>query len=87
MLDGIVYRFLEGRSAESIRESWPSLSLEEVYGAIAYYLANRPVVDEYLRTQEELYEKLQAESERQHPEFYEKMRKARETMALKTGAP
>lgn len=41
MLDGVVAGFMEGESAESIRRSYPSLTLEEVYGAIAYFLANR----------------------------------------------
>ena len=34
-LDSIVYRFLEGLSAESIRtDCFPVLTLEQVYGAI-----------------------------------------------------
>jgi uncharacterized protein (DUF433 family) len=39
-LDSIIYLFRAGRSPESIHKSFPLLSLEEVYGAIAYYLAN-----------------------------------------------
>jgi uncharacterized protein (DUF433 family) len=39
----------EGASPEDIVSSYyPSLSLEEVYTAIAYYLRNRDAVDEYL---------------------------------------
>ena len=49
-LDSIVYRFLEGLSPESIAtECFPVLSLEEVYGAIAYYLAHRADIDAYLQ--------------------------------------
>lgn len=49
-LDSIVYRFLEGLSPESIAtECFPALSLEEVYGAIAYYLAHRADIDAYLQ--------------------------------------
>jgi uncharacterized protein (DUF433 family) len=49
-LDSIVYRFLEGLSPESIRsDCFPTLTLEEIYGAITYYLHNRADVDEYLR--------------------------------------
>ena len=40
-LDSIVYAFLDGQTAESIAQSFPMLALEEVYGAIAFYLANR----------------------------------------------
>lgn len=47
-LDSIVYAFLAGQSPESIAQSFPVLTLEEVYGAIAFYLANREVIDQYL---------------------------------------
>jgi uncharacterized protein (DUF433 family) len=44
-LDSIVYTFLSGQSAEAIAESFPVLSLEQVYGAITDYLAHREDVD------------------------------------------
>lgn len=47
-LDSIVCAFLEGQTAESIAQSFPVLSLEQVYGAISFYLANRHTVDQYL---------------------------------------
>jgi len=37
-LDSIVYAFLSGQSAEAIAQAFPVLSLEQVYGAITYYL-------------------------------------------------
>jgi uncharacterized protein (DUF433 family) len=40
-LDSVVYAFLRGAAPESIAQSYPVLSLEEVYGAIAFYLANQ----------------------------------------------
>ena len=48
-LDSVVYTFLNGLSPESIVDSFPVLTLEQVYGAITYYLANQAEVDEYLR--------------------------------------
>ena len=47
-LDSIVYAFLNGQSAESIPRSFPALTLEQVYGAITYYPANRAEIDSYL---------------------------------------
>ena len=47
-LDSLVYLFREGLSAESMVESYPSLTLELVHGALAFYLANRPDIDRYL---------------------------------------
>ena len=52
-LDSVVLRFLEGLAPETIvAESFPVLSLEQVYGAIAFYLGNRAEVDAYLRQRE-----------------------------------
>ena len=55
MLDSVVAGFHQGHSAETIAQQYPALSLEEVYGAIAYYLANRAEVDQYLRRQDEVW--------------------------------
>jgi uncharacterized protein (DUF433 family) len=40
-LDSVVYAFLSGMSPESIVDSYPTLSLVQVYGAITYYLEHR----------------------------------------------
>lgn len=37
-LDSLVYPFRRGASPETIRSSFPILTLEQVYGAIAFYL-------------------------------------------------
>jgi uncharacterized protein (DUF433 family) len=48
-LDSVVCAFLRGESAEGIAESFPALSLEQIFGALAFYMANREMVDRYLR--------------------------------------
>jgi uncharacterized protein (DUF433 family) len=45
-LDSIVRRFWEGDVPESIVQSFPVLTLEQVYGAIAYYLRHQDEVEE-----------------------------------------
>jgi len=40
-LASVIFAFREGASPESIQQNFPSLSLSQVYGAIAFYL-NRP---------------------------------------------
>jgi len=55
MLDSVIVAFRLGHSAEMIAQKYPALSLEEVYGAIAYYLANQADVDQYLRNQDEVW--------------------------------
>lgn len=52
MLDSVVAAFERGHSPETIRQQFPSLTLEQVYGAITYYLAHRSEVEEYLRSQD-----------------------------------
>lgn len=50
-LDSIVHAFLRGESPETIRQSFEILNLEEVFGAITFYLANQTDVDSYLARQ------------------------------------
>ena len=57
-LDSVVIAFQQGHSAETIQQLYPALSLEEVYGAIAYYLANRDEVDQYLERQAQLWDQV-----------------------------
>ena len=47
-LDSLVYLYREGISAEGMVECYPALTLEQVHGALAYYLANQGIVDAYL---------------------------------------
>lgn len=55
MLDSVVTAFQQGHSAETIQQQYPALSLREVYGAIAEYLARREEFDSYLRRQESVW--------------------------------
>jgi len=66
-LDSVVYRWLEGLSPETIAECFPALSLEQVYGAITYYLSNRAEVDEYLRAADAEYESFRQRIRAQYP--------------------
>ena len=76
-LDSVVYAFLRGESPEGIAESFPALSLEQVYGAIAFYLANQPVVDAYLEEGKVEFARLRAEAREKHPSLYAKLDAAR----------
>jgi glycine/D-amino acid oxidase-like deaminating enzyme len=55
-LDSIVYRWLEGLSPETIAECFPVLKLEQVYGAVTYYLGHRAEIDAYLKAADDEYE-------------------------------
>src|SRR5260370_38402099 len=77
-LDSVVYSFLRGESPDGIAESFPALTLEQVYGAIAFYLANRETIDHYLEEGKAEFARLRDESRRKHPQLYAKLHAARQ---------
>jgi uncharacterized protein (DUF433 family) len=76
-LDSVVYAFLRGESPEGILESFPALSLEQVFGAVAFYLANRESIDAYLRDGRAEFARMREEARRKHPALYSKLEAAR----------
>jgi uncharacterized protein (DUF433 family) len=77
MLDSVVGAYQQGHSPETIRQQYPALSLEEVYGSITYYLANQEQVHEYLKRQDALWEKERARSEEKPNPVVERLRALR----------
>ena len=61
-LDSVVHAHREGLSPVAIVEEFPTLSLEQVYGAIAFYLGHQDEIDAYLKEQEARWESLRAQS-------------------------
>jgi uncharacterized protein (DUF433 family) len=82
-LDSVVYAYLRGESPIGIAESFTSLSLDQINGAIKYYLANRVDVDAYLKCQEIKFEQMRQESRAKDPAFYAKMDAARKDFAAR----
>ena len=78
-LDSVVYAYLRGESMLGVVESFPSLSLNQVTSAVEFYLANRALVDEYLREERRKTDQLRQEAERQDPTFYAKLEEARQS--------
>ncbi|MBI3472348.1 MAG: DUF433 domain-containing protein [Candidatus Solibacter usitatus] len=76
-LDSVVYAFLRGESPDGIAESFPALSLEQVYGAIAFYLAHRDTIDAYLSAGKAEFARLREQTRRDHPSLYAKIEAAR----------
>jgi uncharacterized protein (DUF433 family) len=77
-LDSVVYSFLDGQPPESIIQSFPLLTLEQVYGAIAFYLANREEIDTYLEQGEKEFEALRQRWREQNLPLYRKLMAFRE---------
>jgi uncharacterized protein (DUF433 family) len=82
-LDSVVYAFLEGLSPESIVDSFDTLALEEVYGAIAFYLGHCEVIDAYLKQSEAQFDELCHRAREAHPLLYQKLDEARRQMTVR----
>jgi uncharacterized protein (DUF433 family) len=76
-LDSVVYAFLNGLSPESIVQSFPLLTLEQVYGAIAFYLANRAEINAYLADEEDTFDTMPQPLQTADPNLYSKLMAAK----------
>jgi uncharacterized protein (DUF433 family) len=81
-LDSIVYAFLSGQSAEAIAQAFPVLNLEEVYGAITYYLGHRDEVDQYLESRRVESDTARQAARAGDPMFYQKLSDAKKHTPL-----
>jgi uncharacterized protein (DUF433 family) len=77
-LDSVVYDFLSGLSPESIVDNYDTLTLEQVYGAITYYLAHRAEVDAHLQRNRDKFETLRLQARAAHPLLYQKLEEVQE---------
>ena len=81
-LDSVVYSFQDGKTPEQIVRSFPVLNLEQIYGAIAFYLRHKTEIDEYLRQGEIEFEALSKEWDKKNAHLYEKLKKARQEVKV-----
>lgn len=80
-LDSVAYAFLAGQSAESIAQSFPVLTLEQVYGAITFYLAHRDEMDAYLEKRRSDYEQRRQAARAADPMFCQKLAAKKQLLA------
>ena len=62
-LDSIVAQFKTGATAEQIQEDYPSVTLNDIYSLIAYYLQHSRAVEDYLREQAQAATEVRGELE------------------------
>ena len=67
LLELVIRAFQDGATPESIVQSYPSVSLADVYGVIAYYLRHRHDVDDYLQARRHQADTLRREIEAKQP--------------------
>ena len=82
-LDSIVIRFQEGAPPEKIVQSFPTLKLPQAYGAIAYYLENQQMINEYIAEGQRELERTVPPLSQSNPELFARLQAAREKMGSK----
>src|SRR5258708_34188007 len=77
-LDSVVYDYLRGLSPEGIAENFDTLSLEQVYGAITYYLSHRQEGDQHLMRNRVQFKGLRKQAPDSLPLLYRNLEEIRE---------
>jgi uncharacterized protein (DUF433 family) len=74
VLDDYIHR---GQSPEAIAQTYPSLTLEQVYATILYYLHNKEALSKYLENWMEYCLKSEQEYDRNPPTFVIRLRQVK----------
>jgi uncharacterized protein (DUF433 family) len=87
LLEIVIHQFQAGATPEDIVRGYSSLTLNDVYAVIAYYLQNKAEVDEYMRQQEVEAAEIRAKIEAIQPDMPEFIERLRKRMAEKEQKP
>ena len=79
-LSSIISVFAEGASPETIRENFPTLTLAQVYGAIAFYLNHPEECQAYLLENKRLWEELEKNAPPPSKEWQERIERTRQRL-------
>lgn len=86
-LDSIVHGFHRGESPETICQNFELLRLEEVYGAITWYLANQADIDAYMLRQDDKWAEGKRSAEALPDDLRERLMRARDELHAGRLAP
>ncbi|MBV9158575.1 MAG: DUF433 domain-containing protein [Acidobacteriaceae bacterium] len=59
-LEVVIHEYQNGAPAESIADSFPTLTLEQIYGALAFYHGNKTQVEEAMRSTDRKWQEFDA---------------------------
>jgi len=81
----VIAEYQQHRSPEEIHEDYPTTTLADVYGVIAYYLRHQAEMDTYIAEYEREADQLRRKIEAEHGPFLEELRRriAERTAAMK----
>lgn len=77
-IETVLEDYFEGASPEEIAVRYRSLSLEQVYATITYYLHNRAQVEAYLERWRQYTDQAAQEQERNPPAVVKRLRQLKE---------
>src|SRR5437762_7736445 len=80
-LDSVVYDYLSGLSPEAIADNFDTLSLEQVYGAITFYLSHRDEVDRHLMHNRAKFDARRKQARESNPLLYRKLEEMQEAIS------
>ena len=88
-IETVLDDYLSGASPEEIAARYRTLTLEQVYATITYYLHNQQEIDEYLERWRAYADAAWQEQQRNPPEFVrelrERIRRKREVLVAERG--
>ena len=84
-LASIVYGFQDGESPETIQHNFPTLSLAQVYGAIAFYLIHPQESAAYLAELKEQWEAFERNAKPVDPDLQTRIDQARAHLLASSG--
>jgi uncharacterized protein (DUF433 family) len=82
-LASVIHKFREGATPETILDCFPSLaSLENIYGAITFILANPKVIDDYMEDEKRAWEEFARTADPPPQSFIDRVKRLREEHKL-----
>jgi uncharacterized protein (DUF433 family) len=85
-IETILFDYLfHSKTPEEIAQIYPSLTLEQVYGTILYYLHNKLVIDAYMTDWLEWGDRMRAEQQANPRPIVEKLRQLKAQKLAKSG--
>ncbi|HEY7343517.1 MAG TPA: DUF433 domain-containing protein [Ktedonobacterales bacterium] len=84
-LQTLIEAWQSGRTPEQLHDSFPTVPLVAIYGAITYYLEHKDEADAFFRESDELDAQRQLSDESAHAEFYTNLRERFERARARLG--
>jgi uncharacterized protein (DUF433 family) len=76
-LASIIHEYRDGAAAETIRQNFPTLSLEQIHGAIAFYLGHPQETEAYLLELKKKWDELERVAKPASDELQQRLAEAR----------